>query len=189
MIRIVKNDLRKNATDVDVTKYTKEHLQLKLNSRTVRRRLREGKLFARRPAKKPLISAKNRKARLNFATRFQDWSRSDWQKVLWSDERKFRLFSSGGIRYVRRPEGQRYNPRYQVPTVKNGGGSVIVWEHLWEELERRIRIRTYRNSDDLMAGIEKGWSKIPIDRFNALVDSMPARCAAVIKSNGYATKY
>ena len=62
-------------------------------------------------------------------------------------------------------------------------------EHLWEELERRIRIRTYRNSDDLMAGIEQEWSKIPIDRLHTLVDSMPARCAAVIKSNGYATKY
>lgn len=62
-------------------------------------------------------------------------------------------------------------------------------EHLWEELERRIRVRTYKNADDLMAGIEQEWSKISIGRLIALVDSMPARCAAVIASNGYATKY
>lgn len=125
MVRIVKDDPRKNATDV--TKYAAEHLNLNLSSRTVRRRLCEGKLFARRPAKKPLISIKNRNARLSFARRFQYWSKSDWQKVLWSDESKFNLFSSDGIRYVRRPQGQRYNPRYQVPTVKHGGGSVMVW--------------------------------------------------------------
>lgn len=125
MVRIVKDDPRKNATDV--TKYAAEHLNLSLSSRTVRRRLCEEKLFARRPAKKPLISMKNRNARLSFARRFQYWSKSDWQKVLWSDESKFNLFSSDGIRYVRRPQGQRYNPRCQVPTVKHGGGSVMVW--------------------------------------------------------------
>lgn len=62
-------------------------------------------------------------------------------------------------------------------------------EHLWEELERRIRVRTFKNPDDLMAAIEEEWHKIPIDRLMKLVDSMPARCAAVIKSKGYATKY
>lgn len=125
MIRVVKNDPRKTA--VDVTRYAAEQLQLKLSSRTVRRRLCEANLFAHRPAKKPLISTKNRKARLSFARRFQRWSKSDWKNVLWSDESKFNLFSSDGIRYVRRPRGQRYNPKYQVPTVKHGGGSVMVW--------------------------------------------------------------
>lgn len=62
-------------------------------------------------------------------------------------------------------------------------------EHLWEELERRIRVRTYKNTDELMAGLEQEWFKIPIERLIALVDSMPDRCAAVIASNGYATKY
>lgn len=35
-------------------------------------------------------------------------------------------------------------------------------EHLWEELERRILVRTYRNPDDLMAGLEQEWTKIPM---------------------------
>lgn len=125
MIRIVKNDPRKTATDVN--KYATQQLHLNLSSRTIRRRLCDAKLFGRRPAKKPLISPKNRQARLSFARRFQHWSKSDWEKVLWSDESKFNLFSSDGIRYVRRPKGQRYNPRYQVPTVKHGGGSIMVW--------------------------------------------------------------
>ena len=67
------------------------------------------------------------KARLKFARTHLDWSVADWGRVLWSDESKFNLFSSDGIRYVRRPLGQRNNPKYQVPTVKHGGGSVMVW--------------------------------------------------------------
>ena len=37
------------------------------------------------------------------------------------------LFSSDGIRYVRRPIGDRFNPKHQLPTVKHGGGNVMVW--------------------------------------------------------------
>ena len=37
------------------------------------------------------------------------------------------LFGSDGIRYVRRLKGHRNDPKYQLPTVKNGGGNVMVW--------------------------------------------------------------
>lgn len=102
-------------------------MDLNISVHTARRRLRAAELYARRPAKKPFISEKNRKARLAFARRYQHWTKDDWSKVLWSDESKFNLFNSDGIRYVRRPIGQRFNPKYQVSTVKHGGGNVIVW--------------------------------------------------------------
>ena len=88
---------------------------------------RRANLPAAKPSKKPWISKKNVKARLKFARDHLDWSVADWGRVLWSDESKFNLFSSDGIRYVRRPPGQRNNPKYQVPTVKHGGGSVMIW--------------------------------------------------------------
>ena len=37
------------------------------------------------------------------------------------------MFGSDGIKYVRHPIGLRNSVKYQVPTVKNGGGSVMVW--------------------------------------------------------------
>ena len=37
------------------------------------------------------------------------------------------MFGSDGIKYVRCPIGLRNGVKYQVPTVKNGGGSVMVW--------------------------------------------------------------
>ena len=84
-------------------------------------------LHGRRPCRKPLVSRKNRLKRLQFARRHRNWDQLQWGRVLWSDESKFNLFSSDGVQYVRRPVGQRYDSRYQVPTVKHGGGSVMVW--------------------------------------------------------------
>lgn len=98
-----------------------------VSSRTIRRRLVEEKLFSRRPAKKPLLSKKNRLARLEFARQHIHWTKDDWKRVCWSDESKFNLLNSDGIQFVRRPVGHRLDPKYTKPTVKHGGGSVIVW--------------------------------------------------------------
>lgn len=98
-----------------------------VSARTVRRRLVDAGLFSRRPAKKPLLSKKNVKARLNFAQKYVDWTPDQWKKVVWSDESKFNLFRSDGMSYVRRPVGKRLNKKYIAPTVKHGGGSVMVW--------------------------------------------------------------
>ncbi|CAO4387042.1 unnamed protein product [Caenorhabditis nigoni] len=94
---------------------------------TVKRRLNAAGIMGRRPAKKPLITKKNRAARVKVAKDHLNWTRQDWNKVLWSDESKFLLFGSDGIQWIRRPVGSRYDPKYQLPTVKHGGGSCIVW--------------------------------------------------------------
>ncbi|CAD6184674.1 unnamed protein product [Caenorhabditis auriculariae] len=94
---------------------------------TVKRRLNAAGIMGRRPVKKPLISEKNRAARVKWAKEHLNWTRQDWNKILWSDESKFLLFGSDGIQWVRRPIGSRYHPKYQLPTVKHGGGSCMVW--------------------------------------------------------------
>ena len=68
-----------------------------------------------------------RKRKRTFARKHQNWTEDQWSKILWSDESKFCLFGSDGKRYVRRPVGTRYDVRYQIPTVKHGGGNVKVW--------------------------------------------------------------
>lgn len=94
---------------------------------TVTRRLHDVGLFGRIGIKKPLISKKNKKARLQFAKDHQNWTVEDRKKVAFSDESKFNLFGSDGRQHVRRPIGTRNDVRYQIPTVKHGGGSVMVW--------------------------------------------------------------
>lgn len=47
--------------------------------------------------------------------------------MLWSDESKFNLFGSDGQVLVRRRAGEAMNPACVVPTVKHGGGNIMVW--------------------------------------------------------------
>ncbi|XP_055922793.1 uncharacterized protein LOC129953576 [Eupeodes corollae] len=56
-------------TAVEVTQDINEHFDVNVGVHTVRRRLVESKLYARRPAKIPYISSINRKKRLDFAKR------------------------------------------------------------------------------------------------------------------------
>lgn len=37
------------------------------------------------------------------------------------------MFGTPGVTYVRRRAGEEYNPECVVPTVKHGGGSIMIW--------------------------------------------------------------
>lgn len=98
-----------------------------VSARTVRRRL-NGKfhLKSRRPAKKPLLSAKNIKDRLSFCKKYLHWTPNDWSKVLFSDETMIRQFCNIGVQRVRRPKGLRFDPHYCLPVVKHSP-SLMIW--------------------------------------------------------------
>ncbi len=49
-----------------------------------------------------------------------------WNHVLWSDETKINLFGSNGLKCVWRQPGEEYKDKCVLPTVKHGGGSVMV---------------------------------------------------------------
>uniref|UniRef100_A0A915CVX8 Transposase Tc1-like domain-containing protein n=1 Tax=Ditylenchus dipsaci TaxID=166011 RepID=A0A915CVX8_9BILA len=72
LVKIVKGDPRKTATDVRI--YANNNLSLGIVIRTARRILERANLPARHPSKKPLISKKNVKARLEFARKHLEWS-------------------------------------------------------------------------------------------------------------------
>ncbi len=50
-----------------------------------------------------------------------------WNHVLWSDETKINLFGSDGVTRVWRQPGEEYKDKCVLPTVKHGGGGVMVW--------------------------------------------------------------
>lgn len=77
--------------------------------------------------KKPLISEKNRRARLQFAKTHITWTAEKWSKVVFSDESEFNRFGSDGKSYVRRTAGEAFNNNRTKPTVKGGGGSALIW--------------------------------------------------------------
>ncbi len=68
----------------------------------------------------------HKKACKQFAEDKQTKVMDYWNHVLWSDETKINLFGSDGAKRVWWG-GEKYKDNCILPTVKHGGGSVIVW--------------------------------------------------------------
>lgn len=98
-----------------------------ISKTTVLDRLQNAGLTGRVAMRKPLLRPQNKVKRLAWAKKHQNWSISQWKKVLWSDESKFEVFGSHRRVFVRRRVGERALEDCIVPTVKHGGGSVMVW--------------------------------------------------------------
>lgn len=70
--------------------------QKAVHARTIQRVLCDNRLFSRTPRKKPLISEKNRRLRLEFAQAHVDKGMDFWCRVLFTDESKYNIFGSDG---------------------------------------------------------------------------------------------
>jgi transposase len=93
----------------------------------LRKALIKNGLSGRVAAKKPLLRAQNIKKRLAFAKAHVNWSNEQWSRVLFTDESKFEFFGNKRRMYVRRFENERFKNYCLKPTMKHGGGSVMVW--------------------------------------------------------------
>ena len=64
-------------------------------------------------------------------------------------------------------------------------------EHLWHELERRLRKRSVhpKNFYELEEALQEEWKRIPSETYINLIKSMPRRIEACIKNQGWPTKY
>lgn len=124
---IVRTSLKnRSLTAEDIREELARTANLQVGVHTVRRRLREAGLNARRPAKKPLLTKKMTQARLNWAKEHSSWTENDWKNVLWSDETKFNLFGSDGINYIRRRKNERYSTQCTKPTSRSNA-SQMTW--------------------------------------------------------------
>ena len=73
--------------------------------------------------KVPLLKKAHVQARLKLAKEHLDDPEEAWEKVMWSDETKIELF---GINSTRRVWKKR-NAENTIPTVKHGGGNLLLW--------------------------------------------------------------
>src|SRR5436190_4286305 len=77
-------------TAADIKRDLNQNHSLDISLTTVKQCLCNANLIGRRPSKKPFISARNRKARLEFAQKYKNWISPEWTRVLWSNESKFK---------------------------------------------------------------------------------------------------
>ena len=94
---------------------------------TVKRRLLSAGLRGCVAAKKPKLTIGHKKNRLEWAKTHKNWTTAQWENVFWSDESKFQIFGSNRRVFVRRSKEERASETCTVPTVKHGGGNVMVW--------------------------------------------------------------
>uniref|UniRef100_A0AAY5KBR2 Transposase Tc1-like domain-containing protein n=1 Tax=Esox lucius TaxID=8010 RepID=A0AAY5KBR2_ESOLU len=94
-----------------------------VSAQTICRTLHQIGLHGYHPRRKPLL----KKARKQFAEDKQTKDMDYWNHILWSDETKINLFDSDGVKCVWRQPGEEYKDKCVLPTVKHGGGSVMVW--------------------------------------------------------------
>ena len=271
--KIVKTNNRQSAEQIKNNFQEKTGLQV--TTKTIRKNLHELNIFSRIPAFKPLLNDKQRENRLNWCIERKDWSVRKWKSVIWSDESRFTIFKNDGPGRVWRTPGTRFNVKNMVPSIKHGGGGLMMWgcfsgkglgplikingkmnhrdyiqileshllpfinnnyngrgylfqddnapvhtaknvkkwietkkvkilenwpsqspdlnpiEHLWSELERRIRKRPNpaKNVRELECALHEEWNQIPNNTLINLIESMPRRVEACIKNNGWPTKY
>ena len=112
--RALQNDLQQ-ATNVHVS------------AQTVRNRLHEGGMRARRPQVGVVLTAQHRAGRLAFAREHQDWQIRHWRPVLFTDESRFTLSTCDRRDRVWRRRGERSAACNILQHDRFGGGSVMVW--------------------------------------------------------------
>uniref|UniRef100_A0AAZ3SWC0 Transposase Tc1-like domain-containing protein n=1 Tax=Oncorhynchus tshawytscha TaxID=74940 RepID=A0AAZ3SWC0_ONCTS len=104
-----------------------EETGTKVSISTVKRVLYRHNRKGRSARKKPLLQNRHEKDRLRFETAHGDKDRTFWRNVLWSDETKIELFGHNDHCYVWRKKGDACKPKNTIPTVKHGGGSIMLW--------------------------------------------------------------
>ena len=110
-----------------------EETATKVSISRVKRVLYRHNLKGHPARKKPLLQNCHEKARLRFATAHGNKDRTFWRNVLWSDETKTELFGHNDRHYVWRKKEETCKPKNTIPSMKHGGGSIMLWGVLLQE--------------------------------------------------------
>jgi hypothetical protein len=103
--------------------------------RTVHRALKKAgmRLGAVVKRKRPLLTKRHRRLRMDFALAHKDWTVEDWKRVVWSVETKFNCLGSDRRKWVWKRTGEGLSDRLVEGTVKFRGGNLMLWGcMLWE---------------------------------------------------------
>lgn len=157
---------------------------------TVRRRLRSQGIYSRRPLVRPLLSPLHRQTRLNWSMSRCHFRETQWRKIVFTDESRFRLFPTDGRARVWRHRTEGTSEDLCVQTTAYGGGSIHVWGAICHSgkstlviLRRSVTGETYKAvllehllpwADNLLGDRETEWQLQD--------DNAPPHRSAVVKA-------
>ncbi|KAG2468130.1 TCB1 transposase, partial [Polypterus senegalus] len=94
---------------------------------TISAAIHQSGLYGRVARQKPHLSKRYMSARLEFVKRHLKDSQTMRNKILWSNETKIELFGMNARRHVWRKPSTAHHQANTIPTVKHGGGSIMLW--------------------------------------------------------------
>ena len=98
----------------------------KVHPETIRRVLRGANFHGRVARNKPFLKNIHKRKRLLFAKEHLEKDKTWWNRVIFSDESKFNIYSSDGRIIVWRKPNTELEERNLQATMKHGGGSVML---------------------------------------------------------------
>uniref|UniRef100_A0A669EVF3 Transposase n=1 Tax=Oreochromis niloticus TaxID=8128 RepID=A0A669EVF3_ORENI len=124
---LIRNAAKRPMVTLDELQRSTAQVGESVNRTTISRALHKVGLYGRVARRKPLLTENHKKSRLQFATSHVGDTANMWKKVLWSDETKMQLFGQNAKRYVWRKTTTAHHSEHTIPTVKYGGGSIMLW--------------------------------------------------------------
>ncbi|KAK3108567.1 hypothetical protein FSP39_010793 [Pinctada imbricata] len=100
---------------------------LRISDQTVRNRLREAGIRARRPVRAVVLTQRHRQNRLQWCQAHNIWPQQHWRNVWFSDESRFLLHRADGRSRVYRRRNESFAPNCVQQVDRFGGGSVMMW--------------------------------------------------------------
>ncbi|GFT73973.1 transposable element Tcb2 transposase [Trichonephila clavipes] len=116
----------------------------RVSSQTVRNRLHEGGLYARRPMVCIPLTPRHHAARRRWAAEHRDWEQHDWSQVLFSDESRFSLEYGTRRVLVWSDRGTRNNSAFVHERSQYRRAGWMVWG--WNQHRRTTDLHIIRNS-------------------------------------------
>ena len=103
---------------------------------------------------------------MQFATSHVGGATNMWSTVLWSDETKIGVFGLNAKRYVWQKTNSVHDPEHTIPTLKHGGGSIMLWGWFFSagtgklvRVDGKMDGAKYRTifEENLKTSLQKSW--------------------------------
>ncbi|GFW12272.1 transposable element Tcb2 transposase [Trichonephila clavipes] len=99
----------------------------RISGTTVRNRLHNAGLYARRPVVCVSLNGRQRRNCLCWAREHVSWTQQQWASVLFTDESRFTMESDSGRLLIWREQRIRYHQSKTVERHSYRGGGILVW--------------------------------------------------------------